>query len=136
MTAADLIADLEARGVILVAHGESVHFRAPVGVLTADDRSRLAGLKPQVLALLQRRAPYRRTTTGPAPLSYAQQRLWLLESLAPGMGAHNNAIAIPIDGALGAPTLARSLEAVVQRHASLRTRSEVIHGEPMQIVGD
>ncbi|MBW8878989.1 MAG: amino acid adenylation domain-containing protein [Acidobacteria bacterium] len=58
---------------------------------------------------------------GAAPLSFAQQRLWFLDQLAPGSPVYNLPLAVRIDGALDIAALARSFAAVVQRHEALRT---------------
>jgi len=71
-----------------------------------------------------------------APLSYAQQRLWLLERLAPGTSTYNVPYARRLFGTLDADALQRAVEDVVRRHEVLRTRFESVRGEPTQIVGD
>jgi natural product biosynthesis luciferase-like monooxygenase protein len=55
------------------------------------------------------------------PLSYAQQRIWSLEQLAPGNIAYNNAVALRLTGALDVRALRRALQEVVHRHEVLRT---------------
>jgi natural product biosynthesis luciferase-like monooxygenase protein len=57
----------------------------------------------------------------PVPLSYAQQRIWSLEQLAPGNIAYNNAVALRLRGRLDTAALHQALQAVVHRHAVLRT---------------
>ncbi len=69
-----------------------------------------------------------------APLSFAQQRLWLLDRLYPGEATYNEAIAVRIAGALDADALRRALNEVVRRHEALRTRFVVEDARPVQIV--
>ena len=57
----------------------------------------------------------------PVPLSYAQQRIWSLEQLAPGNIAYNNAVALRMRGRLDPVALRRALQEVVDRHEVLRT---------------
>lgn len=52
MTPAALLADLCARGVVLVAEGTTLRWRAPAGLVTDADRDALAAAKPALLALL------------------------------------------------------------------------------------
>jgi hypothetical protein len=52
VTPAALLADLRARGVLLVAEGATLRWRAPAGVLTDIDKDALAAAKPALLALL------------------------------------------------------------------------------------
>ena len=76
----------------------------------------------------------RRETTGPAPLSFAQQRLWFLDQLMPGNTAYNMASAVRLIGQLDTNALRQSLNEVIRRHETLRTRFTVIEEEPVQIV--
>jgi hypothetical protein len=63
----------------------------------------------------------RRGATGPAPLSFAQQRMWFLEQWEPGAPTFNGARAFRLRGVLDRAALERSLRAVIARHESLRT---------------
>lgn len=69
------------------------------------------------------------------PLSFAQERLWILEQIEPGEPAYHMPYAYRIVGPLDVAALARSLKALVARHESLRTRFAVIDGAPVQAVG-
>jgi amino acid adenylation domain-containing protein len=81
----------------------------------------------------QQRIP-RRAASGPAPLSFAQQRLWFLEQLQPGLTGYNLPLGIRISGRLHGETLAVALREVVRRHAALRTVFRAADGEPVQVV--
>lgn len=56
-----------------------------------------------------------------APLSYAQQRLWVVEQLSPGTGAYNIPAAVRLHGALDVDALTQAFAAVIARHEALRT---------------
>jgi amino acid adenylation domain-containing protein len=84
----------------------------------------------------ERRGIPRREGSGPAPLSFAQQRLWFLDRLAPGEAGYNVPTAVLVDGPLDRSALRRALEAVVARHDSLRTTFELREGSPVQVVDD
>ncbi|TAL47324.1 MAG: non-ribosomal peptide synthetase, partial [Methylovulum sp.] len=58
----------------------------------------------------------------PAPLSYAQERLWIMSQLEPGNPIYNMAGAIRLDGVLNIKALQQSLDEVVRRHDILRSR--------------
>ncbi len=57
----------------------------------------------------------------PLPLSFAQQRLWLLDRLAPGQAVYNMPFSVRFDGQLHIEALERSLNQIICRHESLRT---------------
>ncbi|HEV3073508.1 MAG TPA: non-ribosomal peptide synthase/polyketide synthase, partial [Thermoanaerobaculia bacterium] len=71
---------------------------------------------------------------GPLPLSYAQERLWFLDRLAPGRAVYNMPLALAVHGPLAAARIDAVLSEVVRRHEALRTRFEEIGGEPAQLV--
>ena len=71
---------------------------------------------------------------GPVPLSFAQERLWFLDQLAPGSAAYNLAAVLRLSGPLARPALSASLEAIVARHAALRTTFETVAGRPVQAI--
>ncbi len=70
-----------------------------------------------------------------APLSFAQQRLWLLDRLHPGSPVYNVPAVVRLQGALDRDALQRALEEIVRRHDALRTTIEVRGGEPVQVAG-
>jgi len=76
----------------------------------------------------------RRAAQGPAPLSFAQQRLWLLDQLEPGNAAYNLSFPAGLLGDLDAAALARCLTEIVRRHEALRTRFAVLDGSPVQVI--
>jgi amino acid adenylation domain-containing protein len=67
------------------------------------------------------------------PLSLAQQRLWFLDRLEPGI--YNVPVLLDWEGALDAHLLARALAAILARHEPLRTAIEMVEGEPVQVIG-
>ncbi|MFJ9367784.1 amino acid adenylation domain-containing protein [Nocardia sp. NPDC101769] len=76
----------------------------------------------------------RRTDAGPAPLSLAQQRMWVLNRLHPESGAYNVPAAVRLTGALDKAALTAALRDVLERHEILRTRYPEVDGEPVQVV--
>jgi amino acid adenylation domain-containing protein len=69
------------------------------------------------------------------PLSFAQQRLWFLDQLEPGLPFYNMARAFRLQGALDTVALSQALSEIVIRHESLRT-SFVDDGSPYQRIGE
>ncbi|WP_406819561.1 amino acid adenylation domain-containing protein [Pseudomonas sp. KnCO4] len=70
------------------------------------------------------------------PLSYAQQRLLFLWQLEPDSPAYNVPLAVRLKGALDPALLQQALDALVQRHESLRTRFAAQEGEFYQDILD
>ncbi|HEX8273555.1 MAG TPA: amino acid adenylation domain-containing protein, partial [Longimicrobiaceae bacterium] len=112
----------------------------------SDVSTRLAQLSPERRAALQRillekagargdpREVRPRPGGGPAPLSFAQQRLWFLDQLEPGDPAYNLAHFQRLRGRLDPRALRRALAEVVRRHEGLRTVFAVADGEPVQVI--
>jgi amino acid adenylation domain-containing protein len=71
---------------------------------------------------------------GPAPLSFAQQRLWFIEQLEPGNPRFNILTAVRLRGRMQRSIIERVLNEIVRRHESLRTRFISLDGEPAQVV--
>ena len=72
--------------------------------------------------------------SGELPLSFAQQRLWFLEQLAPGSPLYNMPLAVRARGDLRLPELAAALREIVRRHEALRTQFPAVDGSPVQVV--
>jgi len=81
----------------------------------------------------ERIAP-RADTNNPAPLSFAQQRLWFLQQIDPESHLYNIHLPIKIEGELNVAALEQSINEIVRRHEALRTTFRQIGKEPMQFV--
>ncbi len=76
----------------------------------------------------------RREPGGPAPLSFAQQRLWYLHQLDPDSGLYNVFLAVHLEGPLDPGRLDAAVRAVVGRHEGLRTSFQSSDEGPVQVV--
>ncbi|HEU0079810.1 MAG TPA: condensation domain-containing protein, partial [Longimicrobiaceae bacterium] len=104
----------------------------------------LEALSPERRLLLRRRLQERaasqriprREGGGPAPLSFAQQRLWFIHQLDPESPAYNMPARMRLRGALDVRALRRSLTELVRRHEAVRTTlvEPAGGGEAMQLV--
>src|SRR5215212_5507323 len=112
----------------------------------APASERLSRLSPERRALLALRLQKKtepalskgvirpRQGTGPAPAAYAQQRLWLLDQLQPGLAIYNMPMPVRISGKLDVEALEWSLNEIVARHDALRTSFAMIDAQLMQVV--
>jgi len=69
-------------------------------------------------------------------VSFAQQRLWFLEQLAPGEATYNLPYGCWLEGPLDTRALQRAVDAMVARHAALRTSIVACDGVPEQVIAD
>jgi amino acid adenylation domain-containing protein len=68
------------------------------------------------------------------PLSFAQERLWLIDRLQPGGAVYNVPAGVRLRGTLDAGALERALGEIVRRHEALRTVFPERDGAPVQHV--
>jgi amino acid adenylation domain-containing protein/FkbH-like protein len=91
------------------------------GQLGAGQESRLPPIRPVARG-------------GELPLSFAQERLWVLDRLSPGNAFFNIHQAFSLRGRLNQDAFERSLNEVVARHEALRTTIRTRDGRPFQAV--
>ncbi len=70
------------------------------------------------------------------PLSLNQERLWMIEQLHSEASVHNLLHVIRLKGSLNLAVLQKSLDAIVQRHESLRTSFSSSQGKPVQVIAN
>ena len=106
----------------------------------APARAELSAAKQALLERrLRRPAPVEagippRPQDAPAPLSFAQERLWLIDQLEPGSAAYTISAGLRLRGALDVDALRRAFAEIVRRHDVLRTTFSVQGGAPVQVV--
>jgi len=76
----------------------------------------------------------RRETLDPPALSFSQQRLWVLNQLAPGDPVYNVIRAFHLSGPVNVPVVEACVNEIVRRHDALRTTFESGDGQPVQII--
>ena len=108
-------------------------------------RKRIAALSPEKRALFEQQLQQKnlqlaqstiskRQDINELPLSFAQQRLWFLHQLDPNSAAYNIPVMWQFTGALDIAVLERSLNAIIERHESLRTSFIAVSGQPRQAI--
>ena len=100
-----------------------------------DTQKQLAALTEEQRQELLERTLLQRTKPKRFALSFAQQRLWVLEQMAGGAAAYNVPSALRLRGELDLGVLERCFNEVIRRHESLRTAFEVdpATGAPQQV---
>jgi nonribosomal peptide synthetase DhbF len=78
--------------------------------------------------------PQKSATQGPAPLSYSQERMWLIQSLNSSTTAYNMACGVRMRGVLDLPAFSDSLNELIQRHEVLRSSIRLIDDQPRQVI--
>ena len=109
----EFLALLEKRGVELRLLAGKLRISAPAGAIDEDLKPELVSRKAMLLAYCE--------GSDKAPLSCAQERLWLLEQFQPGNFAYNIPESADIRASVDAGILQRAIDLVVERHEALRT---------------
>ncbi|MEA5552712.1 amino acid adenylation domain-containing protein [Anabaena cylindrica UHCC 0172] len=68
------------------------------------------------------------------PLSFAQQRIWLISQIEDINATYNLSGTLKINGALQVPILEQSIREIIQRHEILRTTLGNINGQGIQVI--
>ncbi len=116
------------------------HFRIPVAVRTIFEAPTIAdlarhldnarreeqGMVPPPITAVPRDAAL--------PLSFAQERLWVLDQIEPNNPLYNIPRTLRLRGALLTEALEKALNEIVRRHESQRTTFAVKDGHPVQVI--
>jgi amino acid adenylation domain-containing protein len=111
------------------------HLETRIAGLSAEKREYLKRLlhdKPQGAAQLG--AIPKRRWTETAPLSYAQQRMWLLAQFTKDSPFYNESFSLDITFPLDVAVLERAVNEIIRRHEVLRTGFRVENGVPVQVI--
>ena len=68
------------------------------------------------------------------PLSFAQQRFWILDQFEPDNTIYNILTGVRLTGQLNLEALRRTFNELVRRHEVLRTNFAVVGGQPVQMI--
>jgi amino acid adenylation domain-containing protein/FkbH-like protein/non-ribosomal peptide synthase protein (TIGR01720 family) len=68
------------------------------------------------------------------PVSFAQQRLWILAQLEPDSPFYNMFKAVHLQGPVNIEILERSLNEIIHRHEILRTNFQEVEATPVQVI--
>src|SRR6185369_10391189 len=75
----------------------------------------------------------RRSGSDPTPLSFSQQRLWLIDQIEPGSDADTLPVTLRLTGEINPSILEKALNEIVRRHEVLRATFPSSGGDPVQV---
>jgi len=103
--------------------------------MTAEERALIDSiLRKEGVAPAKADSILPRGDHGPAPLSFAQQRLWFFDQFEPGNVVYNLITKVLFEGDLNIQALETAFSEIVRRHEALRTAFDFKEGQPVQIV--
>lgn len=133
----EFLYSLDQRGVKIWSDNGHIRFQAPKGTLGPQDLNKLSALKVEILEFLEQvsldlDAPIQPRRVGcRVPLIPRLRFLWNAANVNGARRSRRmSGKTVRISGPLNIPLLRRSIEAVVCRHESLRTRFVEIDGVP------
>ncbi|MGI9309603.1 MAG: amino acid adenylation domain-containing protein, partial [Gammaproteobacteria bacterium] len=100
--------------------------RSTIEALAAELENTAPGVSTKAIA--------RQPRDGKLPLSFAQQRMWFLDELAPGNPMYNVPWVMRLHGEPDRSALQSALDQLVARHESLRTVFPSVDGEAIQLI--
>lgn len=132
MTSQEFVRHLRRLGVEIRANDGKLLVAAPAGAVTSALQEEIRGRKTELLELLL--AHDGSDVERCSPLTFAQQRLWLIDRFAPETAVYNIPQSWTIESAIDLAAFERALDRLAERHQALRTRIEVRDGDPVQVV--
>jgi hypothetical protein len=134
-------------GIYLYVEDNKLKYMAAKDALSFELKRKLGTYKEEIIERLVRDAApseidsllladipaLDRESAGSLFLSFGQQRLWFLYQYLGPSAVYNIPLALRLRGEVNEAALVRSLEALYERHESLRTRFESRHGSAVQV---
>ncbi|MDJ0676181.1 MAG: amino acid adenylation domain-containing protein, partial [Calothrix sp. MO_167.B42] len=141
----EFLEHLATKNVELWVEGEKLRYRAPQEVLTPTLLQEIKQYKTEIIAFLKRDTNGGKSKSQnnsilpanrdePLPLSFGQQRLWVIAQLDPDNAFYNLTGVVRLQGKLHREFLSQSFSAIINRHEALRTNFVVENEEPVQII--
>ncbi|WDD36886.1 amino acid adenylation domain-containing protein (plasmid) [Nostoc sp. UHCC 0926] len=144
MNLKQFVVELSHQDVELWVEGNRLCVDAPEGVLTPETRDLLTKHKTELILLLHQENADNCTDLPlikaerpqNLPLSFAQERLWLLNQLEPDNPFYNEQVALKLHGKLNVVALEQSLNKIISRHEALRTNFRTFNEQPVQVIAE
>jgi amino acid adenylation domain-containing protein len=138
MSIPQLLDELAQVGAELHVVGSSLKLRSRSGMVSSELKEKIHHRKDEITHYLMRNrsaepALSARPRSHAQPLSFAQERLWLLDQLGPVGPAYNIPAAVRLRGQLDVGALERAFATLIERHEVLRAHFEEVDGKPVQV---
>ncbi|NET03094.1 MAG: amino acid adenylation domain-containing protein [Sphaerospermopsis sp. SIO1G1] len=142
----EFISQLKKLKINLETDGDRLRCQAPPGALTPAISKEIGQRKQEIISFLQEAKHTQEQNSaqsisipqasrdGNLPLSFAQQRLWVVQQIEPDSTAYNMLEALYLKGDLNVPALAKSLNELINRHEVLRTCFPTVDEQPVQLI--
>ncbi|MGL5805504.1 MAG: condensation domain-containing protein, partial [Xenococcaceae cyanobacterium] len=139
----ELLFEIRKQDVKLWVEGDRLRYKAPKDVLTPELLNEVKERKAEIISFLRHAnssVDTQLTSIQPIerndnlPLSFAQQRLWLLHQFEPDSSSNNVPVAVKLTGKLNIKILEKSLTELVRRHEVLRTIFPSQNGQPKLVI--
>ncbi len=139
----EFLSHLNSLDIKLWVDGDRLRCNAPKGTLTKMLREELTERKAEIVSFLQEVNFATGSTiesirpiskNGDIPLSFAQERLWLLAQLEEESATYNMSLAIHLKGSLNSLALEKAITEIVKRHEVLRTTFKWVDDKPVQVI--
>ncbi|WP_194868770.1 non-ribosomal peptide synthetase [Pseudoalteromonas sp. PPB1] len=137
-----LFQQLQQAGVIFQSQDEKITLKLPKEMDSqlkrqlAENKDALKAFLHQLYARSHKRPVLTKTAGNSAPLSFAQQRLWMLNELHGGSAHYNMPQIYQVEGQLEPVLVEQALARIVERHEVLRTVYQSQQGQATQVVRD
>lgn len=143
MTTLAFLSALRRQNVSIWIDGDKLRYSGPPGALSPVLKNELIRRKAEILKLLKASANSSNISASPVrshrlvdgmPLSFSQQRLWFLNQLEPGNPFYNILGVTRLGFKVDAEVLEISINELIRRQHSLRTKFSATRGIPAQII--
>jgi amino acid adenylation domain-containing protein len=135
----EIILHLKDEGIQISTEDGKLIIRAKHGVLSDELKIELKKNKEKLIAFLANNTDSNesqiiRSHNCQAPLTFAQQGLWLIDQTQNGSPEYNMPMAFELQGRLDVILVEQIFKTILERHEILRSVYELVEGEPHQIV--
>ncbi len=139
----ELLGRLRQLGVQLRVENDKLRIDAPKGIIDAPLREELFQRKAEILHILNGSVNVTNTAAMPLhrinrerslPLSFSQERLWLLHQHEPESAAYNMPRRFRLRGRIEEMAIEHAFVALVRRHETLRTTFRFADGQIEQVI--